>query len=88
MLKYLALIAAGYLAYRWLIRSKVKQGKGPGGPDQPGRIADEMIQDPQCGAYFPKSQGVPAKVDGRQVLFCSEKCRDDYLAKYKAHDKA
>ena len=81
MLKYLALIAAGYLIYRWLTRSKPKPDQKGQGPGEVGRIEDEMIQDPQCGAYFPKSQGVPAKVDRKQVLFCSEKCRDDYLAK-------
>ncbi len=86
-MKYLALIAAGYLAYKWLIRPKSKQAKDPNGPQQKGRIEDEMIQDPQCGAYFPKSQAIPAKIDGKRVLFCSEKCRDDYIDKYKAHDK-
>ena len=87
MLKYLALIAAGYLVYRWLIRPKGRPRKNPQGPGETGQITDEMIQDPQCGAYFPISQGVPAKIDGKRVLFCSEKCRDDYLAKYEARDK-
>ncbi len=87
MFKYLALIAAGYLAYKWLIRSKTKDPRGSGSPQDPGRLEDEMILDPQCGAYFPKFQAVPGRVDGKRLLFCSEKCRDDYLAKYKAHDK-
>ncbi len=87
MLKYLALIAAGYLAYRWLIRPKKQSRNSPQKPREMGQIEDEMIQDPHCGAYFPKSQGVPAKVDGKRLLFCSEKCRDDYLARYQTHGK-
>ena len=87
MLKYLALIAAGYLAYRWLTRPKKQSSRNSPDSQEAGQIADEMIQDPHCGAYFPKSQGVPARVDGKRLLFCSEKCRDDYLARYQAHDK-
>jgi ribosomal protein L24E len=39
----------------------------------------ELTQDPQCGAYFLKQQGVPAMVDGKPIHFCSEKCRDAYI---------
>jgi YHS domain-containing protein len=38
----------------------------------------ELIQDPQCGAYFMKQQGVKAVIDGRIVYFCSEQCHERY----------
>ncbi len=39
----------------------------------------ELIQDPQCGTYFLKQQGVVARVDGQKLFFCSEQCRDAYM---------
>jgi hypothetical protein len=51
-----------------------------------GRTGDqntELIQDPQCGTYFLKQRGVIATVQGRRLHFCSEKCRDHYLARHR-----
>jgi len=88
MLRLLALIAACYLAYRWLIVPRKRKRPPAGGQGGPGGvIEEEMVQDPFCGAYFPKSQGFPAKVDGHRLLFCSERCRDKYLERYQAQDK-
>ncbi len=47
----------------------------------PKRVEDVMIQDPQCGVYFARKDGVPLTVDGQEVLFCSEACRDAFSAK-------
>jgi YHS domain-containing protein len=50
----------------------------------PGRSSDaELIQDPQCGAYFMKSQGIKGIVDGRVMHFCSESCYEKYLKRAK-----
>ncbi|NLI81501.1 MAG: YHS domain-containing protein [Deltaproteobacteria bacterium] len=43
-------------------------------PDEP-----EMVKDPQCGTYFMKRRGVPARVGGKTLHFCSEACRDKFL---------
>ena len=42
-------------------------------------VDDEMVQDPVCGAYFPRSQAVRAEGQGESPLFCSPECRDRYL---------
>ena len=36
----------------------------------------ELIQDPECGAYFMKQKGVKGVVDGKVVYFCSQQCYD------------
>ncbi len=84
MVKYIGLAIAAYLIYRWLRPKPDKSGPAGREASSGGMIEDEMIQDPQCGAYFPRSSAVTAKVDGRTVMFCSEKCRDEYLARYTA----
>jgi ribosomal protein L24E len=92
MWQYLALAAAGYLVYKLVkagqpaVPEKKPGSQAPAKGQEPA-AADEMVQDPYCGAYFPKAQGVPARVDGQRLLFCSERCRDGYLKRYEPHDK-
>ncbi|RLC13066.1 MAG: hypothetical protein DRI57_16995 [Deltaproteobacteria bacterium] len=38
-----------------------------------------MIKDPVCEVYFPKRDGVHLSVDGQDVYFCSEECRDKFM---------
>ncbi len=44
-----------------------------------GEIDDVMIKDPFCGVYFPKRDGVYLKHKGRELFFCSTKCKDRFL---------
>jgi len=70
-----------YLAWRFL---RTALGKGPAnipqGRQPAGQIDDVMVQDPQCQVYFPRREGFAAEVDGQTLYFCSEKCRDEFLA--------
>jgi YHS domain-containing protein len=45
-------------------------------------VIDEMVQDPICGVYFPRNDGIRAKVKGQELLFCSKACKDKYLEQY------
>jgi hypothetical protein len=41
-------------------------------------VTDEMLKDPHCGVYFPRKEGVPLKMGGETLFFCSTDCRDAY----------
>jgi hypothetical protein len=41
----------------------------------------ELIQDPQCGTYFLRQRGIPARIGSETLYFCSKDCRDKYLGK-------
>ena len=48
----------------------------------PETVDDEMILDPECGVYFPQRDAV-SLTEGNQVYyFCSNACRDRYLARH------
>jgi hypothetical protein len=49
------------------------------GPAPPGPIED-LVLDPVCHSYFPRSRAVAARLAGREELFCSAACRDKALA--------
>ena len=81
MIRIIVLLALAYLVYRLLkgwIRGRMIPGRM--NPKEAGRIDDVMIKDPQCGVYFPQRDGVVFKSEGRELLFCSQKCRDRYIA--------
>jgi len=83
MVRILILLAMAYLAYRWL-KSKKKEPDSSASGEAP--VMDEMVQCPNCGAYYPRTKGVSAKVNGKRILFCSQACQQKYLDRYKAHD--
>jgi YHS domain-containing protein len=39
-----------------------------------------MIKDPFCEVYFPKRNGVHLNLSGKDLYFCSNQCKDKYLA--------
>ncbi|HSO20556.1 MAG TPA: hypothetical protein VLT88_13925 [Desulfosarcina sp.] len=79
-MKLLLLIVIAYLAYRavksWVVRNLQAPGRDAG---QNPEIDDVMVQDPVCGIYFPRREGVELQRGGRTHLFCSTACRDRYL---------
>jgi len=82
MIKFLILFGVGYLLYRamksWMFPDD-RQKKNVS--DQAaGQIDDVMIKDPYCEAYFPRRDAIHLNLSGTDLYFCSEECRDKYLA--------
>jgi uncharacterized protein len=79
LLIYIALGIVLYRAAKSLFGQSQNRGRsGGGGVGEP--VDDVMIQDPQCGVYFPQSRAVVLHKGGQTLYFCSEECRDRYLA--------
>lgn len=51
---------------------------GPVGSDK--HLDDIMVQDPYCQVYFPKRSGCHIRTEGEDLYFCSEECRDNFMA--------
>jgi uncharacterized protein len=84
MIRFLLLIAVGYLAYR-ILKSLLTQSwpQNRTVSSKPSdQIDDVMLKDPFCGTYFAKHQGVHLKFGGEDIYFCSAECRDKYLAEH------
>jgi hypothetical protein len=86
-IRLLIYIAIGVLVYRaaklWFGRGGAKQVNPPG--QTPLRADDVMIQDPVCGVYFARRDGVVLDDGEQQRLFCSEACRRAYMARNAQH---
>ncbi len=82
LVRLLILSILGVLIYRAL-KSWFSGGIGnrTNAPEAAGgHVDDVMIKDPVCGTYFVQRKGVSLMKDGQRVDFCSENCRDRYLA--------
>lgn len=47
------------------------------------RADDALVQDPQCGVYLTRGDGIALNVDGQVLYFCSEACKEQYLTGQK-----
>ncbi|MGD9051677.1 MAG: hypothetical protein PVG17_07495, partial [Desulfobacterales bacterium] len=73
MIKFLILLAVGYLLYRsmknWMFPDARQKKKVSSRAN--GQIDDVMIKDPYCEAYFPRRNAVSLKINGDVYYFCS-----------------
>jgi YHS domain-containing protein len=61
----------------------MKSGAAPGAPSQPSNqipLTGELKKDPVCGTYIAAATSIKKTVAGQTIHFCSEDCRDKYVA--------
>ena len=50
-------------------------------PRDKSRQGEEMVRDPQCGTFVPRSIALEKSIQGEKHFFCSARCRDMYKDK-------
>jgi YHS domain-containing protein len=82
MIRFIILAVVGYVAYRALKSWMFPAGSASRSvaDSNIGEIDDVMIKDPYCGTYFPQKDAVHLSFDGRDLQFCSARCKDKFLA--------
>lgn len=83
MIKLLLLALLFFLGYSFFQLFFPRRRLPPKGRDfSPRQTQGEpMVEDPQCGKYLPISEAIKAKVGGKEIYFCSQKCRKEYTHK-------
>jgi len=76
----LLLALLGFVAYSmFLMLVRQLTGKRPSAPPKEKTPrGEEMVKDPQCGTYLPRSDALTRQVKGETLYFCSEECRTKY----------
>jgi YHS domain-containing protein len=88
--RYLLIGLAVWAMYRLLRGWLSGARRGMASPDMrsnPESI-EVMVADPQCGIYLPQHEALKVTVGGQERYFCSEACRDAFLAAGREKDKA
>jgi YHS domain-containing protein len=72
---YLILLVALY----WVVkRAIVSPRKSIPDPDS----GEDLVRDPVCECYIPKSQSFRVSVNGKKLFFCSQDCYRKYQASH------
>jgi len=50
----------------------------PGGNEKKSADEEDMVLDPECQTYIPRSQALKAKIGGEHHFFCSRECMDKF----------
>jgi YHS domain-containing protein len=59
-------------------RGPLARGPAPRGRDPLERAGGELVRDPHCGTYVPKSRAVVSGSGASAQYFCSTRCRDAF----------
>ena len=70
---YLFLLGVIY----WLIKKALFPKKVR--TTKPTEIEEELVQDPVCGCYVPKSHAHAVDLKGEKIFFCSKECHQKYV---------
>ncbi len=72
------------LVIRFVLRGLARLfGQAPARPTPPPpRQVEDLVLDPVCRTYIPRSRAVLARVAGREEAFCSTECRDKAKAAF------
>jgi YHS domain-containing protein len=71
------IVSLGYLLLRLLL-PKHRIPRATGGPN-PATVTEELVRDPVCHLYLPRSEAIRRQVRGREYFFCSPGCVDKFL---------
>ena len=85
MLRFVVLLVVGSLLFM-ILRATVRSfltgltGTAGGGRRATGRTRDELVKDPVCQTYVPRSRAIARQTDSGPRYFCSGTCADRFLA--------
>jgi YHS domain-containing protein len=82
VLVILVLLYVGYRIVRMLRRVKAQDIKGYRVDAKPSK-GEDLVQDPFCKIYVPKSQAYVREINGREQYFCGSECCKKYLSEKK-----
>ncbi len=78
----LILLYVGYRVVKMLRGGRTGSVKGHRADAVTSR-GEDLVQDPFCKIYVPKSQAMVQEINGHVHYFCSRKCLDQYISEKK-----
>jgi len=77
-------------ALMWWLRNltrRMQQSQAPNAGEraQPVRDLGPMVRDQVCNTFVPKSRALTARVGADELYFCSENCREKFLAEHSVN---
>jgi len=82
IIKVLVILLLLYVGYKVVTMFRREQSRSIKGyrVDDKLSTGEDLVQDPFCKTYVPKSQAYVKEIEGRQQYFCSQNCCEKYLS--------
>ncbi len=82
IIKVLVILLLLYVGYKVVTMFRREQSRSIKGyrVDDKLSAGEDLVQDPFCKTYVPKSQAYVKEIEGRQQYFCSQNCCEKYLS--------
>ena len=90
MIRRLLVLVLAVAALMWWLRRLTRtiqrqQVPASGERTRPVRDLGPMVRDHVCNTFLPKTRALTTRVGSDEHYFCSEKCREEFLAGHTAH---
>ncbi len=72
-----------YFAIIYFAINLIKALVSPKNSNKSKNSAEDMVEDPYCGTFIPKSSALEKKSGGEKLYFCSKDCWQKYKNKGK-----
>lgn len=79
-LRVVILLLLLYILYRLLTGERRRPAAAAPPAASPPAHHDVLVEDPVCHTYIPKGEAVVLRAGGVSLYFCSEHCREAFLA--------
>ena len=83
--KILIIIALLYVAYKVvrMFQAQRSENVKPLSKNDAQPKGEDLVQDPFCKTYIPKSQAYAQVIEGQERFFCSRECCEKYITEKK-----
>ncbi|MGQ9647019.1 MAG: YHS domain-containing protein [Thermodesulfobacteriota bacterium] len=83
MWRFLLFIVLASILY-YVLRFFMKYTAGFTKKTKKDNAPEELVQDPYCQTYIPKSSALKKRIGGKEYYFCNAQCLRKYLEKSKS----
>lgn len=85
IIKLLVILVLLYVGYKVVMMFRGEKFRSIKGSRMKDTLSggEDLVQDPLCKTYVPKSQAYFKEIEGRQEYFCSQECCEKYLSREK-----
>lgn len=87
LVRLILLLVVGFLIYTVFQALKQALSRPSAPPPEKTVRGENMVQDPECGIYVPQRDAVSLQAGKTLHHFCSNACRDKFLARTNKDQK-
>ncbi len=70
------------------VSTMLRPEQSEGQTSEPQNVEDDMVKDPMCSTYIPKTLARHKELDGQDYYFCSDECAMKFIEQHSMSPEA